>query len=243
MLHLYKGRPVEVTELKRISKKNPDFQSLLGEFKELDSMIHSMPSCLEDAFWDDASKALSASELCGGLGNYSTLSEARSLPLGYLQKLLRKSDITPKELKVMNAKLTGANKASYRGDLVWFGNEHPADSFFVPPLPQSIQGLVKNALDFYQDKSVPVTMRAGVSLLQILMIHPFKDGNGRVARFLFLLMLAKKFGYKLCYTNVLQEIWKFRGTFLHDGQTSVTEHNDWQAYLSFFGNCIKSVKK
>ncbi len=61
------------------------------------------------------------------------------------------------------------------------GNEH------VPALVEELMGVLNNAED-----STPAIVRAGMAHLNFVMIHPFKDGNGRMSRALQTLVLGRE---------------------------------------------------
>ncbi len=69
------------------------------------------------------------------------------------------------------------------GEIVYKG----PDSDIVPDLVTELAKQL-NA----DDKSMPAVVRAGMAHLNLVMIHPFSDGNGRMARVLQTLVLARE---------------------------------------------------
>jgi Fic family protein len=65
---------------------------------------------------------------------------------------------------------------------------------FRPPMSNSVPGLVKELAAWLQsgDSTRHPVVRAAVAHLNIVSIHPFRDGNGRVARVVQSLVLAKE---------------------------------------------------
>ena len=55
-----------------------------------------------------------------------------------------------------------------------------------------VPGLISSMLESLNDDDGPVLVRAAMAHLNLVMIHPFRDGNGRMARALQTLVLAKE---------------------------------------------------
>lgn len=70
-----------------------------------------------------------------------------------------------------------------RGEIVYEG----PDAELVPGLMLELTNSLRA-----EDPSIPVMVRAAMAHLNLVMIHPFSDGNGRMARCLQTLMLARE---------------------------------------------------
>lgn len=85
-----------------------------------------------------------------------------------------------------------ARPGLYRQRAVWVADENgehvydAPDAEFVEPL----MGQLIESLD--HDESVPVMFQAAMSHLNLAMIHPFRDGNGRMARALQTMVLSRE---------------------------------------------------
>lgn len=61
---------------------------------------------------------------------------------------------------------------------------------YIPPYWEEVPGLMKDLVDWIRkEKTLPVPIKAGISAYQFVTIHPFDDGNGRLARALALYIL------------------------------------------------------
>jgi Fic family protein len=69
------------------------------------------------------------------------------------------------------------------------------DSFYRPPVTNLIAELTARALDRANDGREPAVLAAARLHLELLLIHPFSDGNGRAARLLSSLLLIRA-GYR-----------------------------------------------
>ncbi|NVK87385.1 MAG: Fic family protein [Gammaproteobacteria bacterium] len=70
---------------------------------------------------------------------------------------------------------------------------------FVPPKPEFVACLMSNLVDFYNHSKLPPLHRALIFHLKFLAIHPFLDGNGRLARLLFEVMLERTAGGQIVH--------------------------------------------
>lgn len=80
-----------------------------------------------------------------------------------------------------------------RDTLVWIGGSYtsPAQAIFVPPLAESVHGLLDDLTDFIARDDIPPLAHAAIAHAQFETIHPFADGNGRVGRVLVHMMLMR----------------------------------------------------
>lgn len=78
-----------------------------------------------------------------------------------------------------------------RPDDVYVYDEDNQVTVYVGPDASEVPGLIGELVDELNSAdSVPVLVRAAMAHLNLVMIHPFKDGNGRMARCLQTLILA-----------------------------------------------------
>ncbi len=83
-----------------------------------------------------------------------------------------------------------ARPGLYRKGDVWVSDENGTRVYDAPDaaLVQPLIGELVESL--HEDGSVPVIFRAAMAHLNLVMIHPFRDGNGRMARALQTLVLS-----------------------------------------------------
>lgn len=110
-----------------------------------------------------------------------------------IEKWMSQRSLNVEKIIEINSALRGAKSAGFRQGPVWMGGPHPADSWHVGAPPARLKGLVKQLLS-QQDSTYPTIAWAFISMLRILQIHPFADGNGRTARFYFLWLIHRKIG-------------------------------------------------
>ncbi len=83
-----------------------------------------------------------------------------------------------------------ARPGLYRTGDVWVSDENGARVYDAPDAAL-VEPLVGELVESLQgDKPVPVIFRAAMAHLNLVMIHPFRDGNGRMARTLQTMVLS-----------------------------------------------------
>lgn len=76
----------------------------------------------------------------------------------------------------------------------WVASEGDGKVRFVYPDPSFVKDALINLYEFISLDDNPALFRATAALVAILSIHPFSDGNGRVARLLFNILCPPFFG-------------------------------------------------
>ena len=80
----------------------------------------------------------------------------------------------------------------WRMGMVYVVNSKTGETVYEPPDAELVDPLINQLVEYLQDWSnnEPALVRAAMAHLNLTMIHPFKDGNGRVARALQTLVIA-----------------------------------------------------
>jgi Fic family protein len=80
----------------------------------------------------------------------------------------------------------------WRPDQAFVHDEDNEETVYVGPDAEQVPDLVRELVDDinHHDPELPLLLRAAMAHLNLVMIHPFKDGNGRMARCLQTLLLA-----------------------------------------------------
>jgi Fic family protein len=98
-----------------------------------------------------------------------------------------------KSLHFMIAGYSLANKpGQWRAGSVYVVNAKTGETVYDPPPVELVDPLIVELVDYLKHgMNDPVIVRAAMVHLNLTMIHPFKDGNGRVARALQTLAIAR----------------------------------------------------
>lgn len=84
-----------------------------------------------------------------------------------------------------------ARPGRYRQGAVWVADEN-GDHVYDSPAAESVEPLMGRLIESLDhDRSAPVMFQAAMAHLNLTMIHPFRDGNGRMARALQTMVLSR----------------------------------------------------
>ena len=116
----------------------------------------------------------------------------------------------------------------------WIGTEGclKEEAYFYPPKPQLVRPLLQNLFSFLSKTEEPL-LQAAIGFAQLLIIHPFIDGNGRLARIYIPAYLVKR---KIISKPVLflsgyfekDRLKYFRFLF------KITTENAWENWIIYF---------
>ncbi len=85
-----------------------------------------------------------------------------------------------------------ASPGLWRGGPIWVRNEATGAIVYAGPDAEQIPGLIDElVVQLSEEREIHVLVRGAMAHLNLVMIHPFKDGNGRMARCLQALVLAR----------------------------------------------------
>jgi Fic family protein len=113
------------------------------------------------------------------------------------------------------------------------------DARFVPPPQHELLRVLGEWELFLHARSEPVLITAALAHAQFETIHPFLDGNGRVGRLLIALLLyeRKVLARPLLYLSLYL---KRNQTEYYDRLQAVREKGDWEAWVRFFLEGVRS---
>jgi Fic family protein len=125
----------------------------------------------------------------------------------------------------------------YRTTQVVVRNSMTGEVTFTPPVALAVPYQVKELIDFVNKSGVedihPV-LKSGVSHYELVRIHPFVDGNGRVARVLSTFILFQS-GYDIRRFFSLEEYFDNDAARYYTSLQSVEKNNgDLTAWLEYF---------
>ena len=85
------------------------------------------------------------------------------------------------------------NPGQWRPGAIFVVEQNNGDTVYEAPDADLVDGLIEELVESLQaDNDTPVAVRAAMAHLNLTMIHPFKDGNGRMARALQTLVFARE---------------------------------------------------
>ncbi|AJE02090.1 Fic family protein [Geobacter pickeringii] len=161
--------------------------------------------------------------------------------LAMASEFLEHRPITLSLLQQMHAVLLdsvrGANKTpgEFRRDQNWIG---PAgctieQASFVPPSPLQLLDHLQTWENYLAVDDVDILVQTAVAHAQFELIHPFKDGNGRIGRLLIPLFLYQKraLGSPMFY---LSEYLEAHRDQYYGRLQAISRGDDWTGWVAFF---------
>ncbi len=148
--------------------------------------------------------------------------------------------------KVLLDSVRGKSKTpgEFRNDQNWIGKQGcPIEqASFVPPSPLILQECLQaweNYLDFNDSD---LLLQTAVVHAQFELIHPFKDGSGRIGRILIPLFLyqKKKLSQPMFY---LSEYLENNRDEYYLRLKNISAENDWNSWIAFFLKAIAHQAK
>lgn len=110
---------------------------------------------------------------------------------------------------------------------------------FEAPAAALLQGEMENLLYWVnQESSLDPVIKAGIAHLWFITIHPFSDGNGRIARALTDMLLTRADGISQRFYSMSAQIRKERASYYKILEESQKATLDITAWLEWFLQCL-----
>lgn len=133
------------------------------------------------------------------------------------------------------------NQGEYRQTRVVIKNSQTGEVSFRPPLPVEIKMQIEEFFDWLNSdkgRDVHPILRAGITHYELGRIHPFVDGNGRVARAFTLLVLYRE-GYDVKRFFSIEEHFDKNAEEYYQALQSVAKRNgDLTFWLEVFTKAL-----
>ena len=107
---------------------------------------------------------------------------------------------------------------------------------YIAPAPERVEGEMAMFLDWFnKDENISSVIRSAVAHLWFVSIHPFEDGNGRLARILSDMLLARADKSEFRFYNISSQINKDKNHYYailektQRGDGNITEWLSWYA--------------
>jgi len=133
------------------------------------------------------------------------------------------------------------NPGKWRPGPVFVRNEQTETIVYEGPPGDDVPALIAEMLRDLEDSKAPILVKAAMAHLNLTMIHPFSDGNGRMARCLQTLVLAKDRVVAPIFSNIEEFLGRNTGAYyavLEDvGAGSWNPHRDARPWIRF---CLRA---
>lgn len=120
-----------------------------------------------------------------------------------------------------------------RNCLVQLGGGLLRDARFVPPPEIFIEELLDDLVTYLGTIDIPPLMKIAIAHYQFEAIHPYRDGNGRIGRLMFMLYLAERqiLSTPMLYVSAYLE--QHRQQY-YDHLLSISQRGTWEDWIAFF---------
>lgn len=127
----------------------------------------------------------------------------------------------------------------FRKDQNWIGKAgcRIEEASFVPPDPLQLKGYLQAWETYLDFDDVDALLQTAVMHAQFELLHPFKDGNGRIGRILIPLFLYQKqaLSQPMFY---LSEYLEANREEYYQRLKGISEQDDWNGWIAFFLKAI-----
>lgn len=149
-------------------------------------------------------------------------------------------------LKSLHFMMIGHDMSKFPGQwrpgAIFVVDQQAGQTVYEGPDVELVNPLIEALVDFLKSETgEPTTVKAAMAHLNLVMIHPFKDGNGRMARAIQTLVLARDGILHPVFSSI--EEWLGRNTqeyyaiLAHTGQGRWNPERSAQAWVRF---CLKA---
>jgi len=239
-------RPLFARALKEAKREIARFAELLGRIPNPGQVLFTLKALESMAAIESQRVHLAFEEFCLLLWTRSRAKKDSLQLLDYYQALERAcADIATKPLNqkmlctiqrlVIQSEKRKASRGHYRTKQNWLGPKgcKKEEAYFFPPPPQQVPRAMRHLLAYCQKKTRNPLVQIATAFAQLLIIHPFMDGNGRTARLFAPLFLFKK-GVLPCPLLFMSRYLKDHRKTYFQKLFGITEKHHWEKWINFF---------
>lgn len=138
----------------------------------------------------------------------------------------------------------GKTPGEFRKDQNWIGRAGCTmeQASFIPPSPLQLQDHLQAWQDYLDFDDADFLLQVAVAHAQFELLHPFKDGNGRIGRLLIPLFLFQKktLSQPMFY---LSEYLEANRDEYYQRLNNISQEGDWNGWIAFFLKAISVQAK
>jgi len=139
--------------------------------------------------------------------------------------------------KILLNSVRGQNKSpgEFRNDQNWIGRKGCSleEATFVPPSPLNLNDYLETWLHYIESEDIDVLVQAAVMHAQFELLHPFKDGNGRIGRLLIPLFLYQKKSLTQPMFYLSSFLERHRDEYCN-ALGAISSKQNWNEWIEFF---------
>lgn len=113
---------------------------------------------------------------------------------------------------------------------------------YIAPAPERIEGEMTMFLDWFnRDENISYVVRSAIAHLWFVSIHPFEDGNGRLARILSDMLLARADKSEFRFYNISSQINKDKNHYYDILEKTQHGDGDITEWISWYANTLSTA--
>lgn len=148
--------------------------------------------------------------------------------------------------KILMTSVRGEDKSpgEFRKNQNWIGpyNCPIEEATFVPPNPLQLHDYLREWESYLEFSDFDILAQSAIVHAQFELLHPFKDGNGRIGRLLIPLFLYKKQRLSSPMFYLSDYLEKNRDEY-YERLKAISAENDWTGWILFYLNAVISQAK
>lgn len=110
---------------------------------------------------------------------------------------------------------------------------------FEAPPAERLAGEMERFLDWFETTPIDPVLKSGVAHFRFVTIHPFEDGNGRIARAIADLALARAEGTGKRFYSISTQIERERKAYYFQLESSQRGETDITLWLEWYLGCLQ----
>ena len=113
---------------------------------------------------------------------------------------------------------------------------------YIAPAPERIEGEMTMFLNWFnRDENISYVVRSAIAHLWFVSIHPFEDGNGRLARILSDMLLARADKSEFRFYNISSQINKDKNHYYDILEKTQHGDGDITEWISWYANTLSTA--
>ena len=138
----------------------------------------------------------------------------------------------------------GKSPGEFRKDQNWIGRHGCSmeQASFVPPSPLQLMDHLQAWQDYLDSDDSDFLLQAAIAHAQFELLHPFKDGNGRIGRILIPLFLYQKKMLSQPMFYLSEYLEEHREEY-YTNLSAISKEGDWNSWIAFFLRAVTHQAK
>lgn len=127
----------------------------------------------------------------------------------------------------------------FRTDQNWIGRAGCSieQATFVPPNPLQLPTYLQDWEQYLSSDDIDFLIQAAITHAQFELLHPFKDGNGRIGRILIPLFLYQKKALSQPMFYLSEYLENHRDEY-YERLKNISANKDWDGWIAFFLHAV-----